>query len=144
MPTPEIVRQRPDQRSTKAPTAQVKDILKIIKIAQNEAEAGNVNKAFELLEPLLTTSYRPEVLRVQAELAYQHERYDIAAESLRAILSEPNHDQNSKRSFLRRLGDALAKERSCGEALLTYQRALKLSPEPEEASAIRAAMVRCQ
>ena len=29
-------------------------------------------------------------------------------------------------------------------ALLTYQKALKLSPEPEEAAAIRAAMVRCQ
>ena len=48
--------------------------------------------------------YRPEVLRVQAELAYQHERYGIAVESLRAILSEPNHEQPSRRSFLRRLG----------------------------------------
>ena len=109
MPTPEIVRQRPDQRSTKAPTAQVRDILKIIKMAQNKRRQETSTKRFELLEPLLTTSYRPEVLRVQAELAYRHERYDIAAESLRAILSEPNHDQNSKRSFLRRLGDALAK-----------------------------------
>ena len=84
------------------------------------------------------------MLRVQAELAYQHKRYDIAAESLRAILEEPNHEQEARRSFLRRMGDAHAKTGSCGQALLTYQRALKLNPEPEEAAAIRAAMVRCQ
>ena len=111
--------------------------------AQSKAKAGNIDEALELLEPLLATRYRPEVLRVQAELAYQHERYDIAAESLRAILKEPNLEQKSKRSFLRRMGDAHAKTGSCGQALLTYQKALKLNPETEEAAAIRAAMVRC-
>ena len=144
MPTPEIVRPRPDQRPVEAPPAQVRDILEIISTAQSKAASGNINEALELLKPLLTTRYRPEVLRVQAELAYQHERYDVAVESLRAILKEPNHDQNSRRSFLRRLGDALAKDGSCGQALLTYQKALKLNPEPEESAAIRAAIVRCQ
>ena len=144
LPTPEIVDRRPMQRAKKVPTAQVRDILEIIDTAQSKAASGYIDEALELLEPLLTTRYRPEVLRVQAELAYQHERYDVAVESLRAILKEPNHDQNSKRSFLRRMGDALAKYGSCGQALLTYQKALKLNPDAEESAAIRAAIVRCQ
>ena len=96
MPTPEIVRQRADQRPAKAPPAQVRNILKIISTAQSKAEAGNIDEALELLEPLLAMSYRPEVLRVQAELAYQHKRYGIAVESLRAILEEPNLEQEAK------------------------------------------------
>ncbi len=143
-PSIEATARRPTRKPTKIPAADLGNTLKIMKEARRLAENGALNEAFELLRPLLETTYRPEALRVQAELAYQFGRFDIAVESLQVILTEPNHDTRSKRSFLRRLGDALAKQRSCGEALLTYQKALKLAPPPEEADAIRAAMVRCR
>ena len=118
--------------------------LDTIKAARDLASQGDIDDALTLLEPLLQGPYRPEALSAHAKLAYQFQRYQEAIGSLQALLNEPQISPTQKSSLLRQLGDGYAKIGECGKAILSYQKALKTDPSPEESVAIRAAMVRCQ
>ena len=144
MPMVEVVESPSPATLPTKPDTTVRTFLKTIKDARSLASRGDIDQALSSLAPLLETAYRIEALSVQAELAYQHQRYEFAAESMQALLVEKSLDTVTKRSLLRRLGDALAKQGLCGKALLTYQKALRLNPDSKEEAAIRAAMVRCQ
>ncbi len=139
---PVLPERKPSRQPTPVPT--LGRTLDTIKAARDLASQGDIDDALTLLEPLLKGPYRPEALSAHAKLAYQFQRYEEAIGSLQALLDEPQISPTQNSSLLRQLGDAYAKIGECGKAILSYQKALKNGPSPEESVAIRAAMVRCQ
>ena len=123
---------------------ELSDILSIIEKSKTLAARGQDKEALALLEPLLTTPYRIEVLSKRAEIAYASGHYEIAIESLEKLIQETQSPKHTRRGLLRSLGDALAKSGECGRAILTYQKALALNPSAAEEHIMRAAVIRCQ
>ena len=139
---PVLPERKPSKQPGPVPT--LGRTLDTIKAARDLASHGDIDDALTLLEPLLKGPYRPEALSAHAKLAYQFQRYEVAISSFQALLDEPQISPTQKSSLLRQLGDGYAKIGECGKAILSYQKALKTNPSPEESVAIRAAMVRCQ
>ena len=131
------------QPAPETSTRSLRDDLVVLKNARSMAERGDTDEAIKALRELMNTAHRAEALRQLADIAYQSKRYTLAAETYETLLRESRSGPDDKRALYRRLGDARARDRRCGKALLAYQQALRLEPSPAEASSIKAAMLRC-